>query len=119
MCRWCTPRTRSPPSRTHPWPGDTAEPRLREIGEQQVVDEADRLVANTETEAAELVSMYGADPDRIDVVYPGADLDCYTTGSMPKARAELGLDPASRLSPSSAVSSRSRLLMCCWPRRLR
>lgn len=77
--------------------GDTAEPRLREIGEQQVVDEADRLVANTETEAAELVSMYGADPDRIDVVYPGADLDCYTTGSMPKARAELGLDPGEQV----------------------
>lgn len=71
--------------------GDTAEPRLREIGEQQVVDEADRLVANTETEAAELVSMYHADPARIDVVTPGADLDCYRPGSRAQARAELGL----------------------------
>ena len=71
--------------------GDTAEPRLREIGEQQVVDEADRLVANTETEAAELVSMYHADSSRIDVVTPGADLDCYRPGSRSQARADLGL----------------------------
>ena len=73
--------------------GDTAEPQLRVIGEQQVVGEADRLVANTQTEATELLSMYGAAADRIDVVTPGADLDCYTPGSVAAARAELGLDP--------------------------
>ncbi|MDL9936133.1 D-inositol-3-phosphate glycosyltransferase [Gordonia sp. ABSL1-1] len=73
--------------------GDVAEPQLRVIGEQQVVAEADRLVANTETEAAELISMYGADPDRIDVVTPGAALECYSPGSRADARAELGLDP--------------------------
>ncbi|WP_439031751.1 D-inositol-3-phosphate glycosyltransferase [Gordonia terrae] len=73
--------------------GDTAEPQLRVIGEQQVVGEADRLVANTETEAAELLSMYDADPARIDVVTPGADLDCYTPGSASAARAALDLDP--------------------------
>lgn len=73
--------------------GDTAEPQLRVIGEQQVVGEADRLVANTETEAAELISMYDADPARIDVVTPGADLDCYTPGSVDQARAALGIDP--------------------------
>ncbi|MFW0795191.1 D-inositol-3-phosphate glycosyltransferase [Gordonia sp. CPCC 205515] len=73
--------------------GDTAEPQLRVIGEQQVVDEADRLVVNTETEAAELVSMYHADRSRIDVVSPGADLDVYSPGSREVARAELGLHP--------------------------
>ena len=31
--------------------GDTPEPRTREIGEQQVVDEADQLIANTAVEA--------------------------------------------------------------------
>lgn len=74
--------------------GDTAEPMLRLIGEQQVVDEADRLVANTETEAADLMSMYSARPDRIDVVAPGADLDTYTPGPAGPARAALGLDEA-------------------------
>ncbi|NDK92441.1 D-inositol-3-phosphate glycosyltransferase [Gordonia desulfuricans] len=77
--------------------GDSAEPRLRVIGEQQVIAEADRLVANTDTEAGELTGMYGADPGRIDVVTPGADLDCYTPGSRAAARAELGLDPDATL----------------------
>ncbi len=40
--------------------GDTPEPSGREIGEQQVVDAADRLVANTADEADQLVSLYGA-----------------------------------------------------------
>ncbi|MFT4127977.1 MAG: D-inositol-3-phosphate glycosyltransferase [Gordonia sp. (in: high G+C Gram-positive bacteria)] len=77
--------------------GDAAEPRLRLIGEQQVVAGADRLVANTETEATELVTMYDADPGRIDVVNPGADLECYTPGDRAAARVELGLDPTAAL----------------------
>ncbi|GAB93314.1 D-inositol-3-phosphate glycosyltransferase [Gordonia rhizosphera] len=71
--------------------GDTAEPMLRVIGEQQVVDESDRMVVNTETEAYELVSMYNADRSLIDVVNPGADLEIYSPGSRSLARAELGL----------------------------
>ncbi|WOC11741.1 D-inositol 3-phosphate glycosyltransferase [Gordonia sp. MP11Mi] len=73
--------------------GDTAEPMLRVIGEQQVVDEADRLVVNTPTEASELIDLYGADPSRVDVVVPGADLDLYSPGPKLAARAALGLDP--------------------------
>lgn len=71
--------------------GDVAEPKSRVIGERQVVAEADRLVANTVTEADDLVAQYGADSEMIDVVTPGADLDCYTPGSAAAARAELGL----------------------------
>ncbi|MFT3716808.1 MAG: D-inositol-3-phosphate glycosyltransferase [Gordonia sp. (in: high G+C Gram-positive bacteria)] len=77
--------------------GDTAEPMMRVIGEQQVVAEADRLIANTSTEKTELVEMYGADPGRVDVVTPGADLDTYTPGDKNAARARLGLDPADTL----------------------
>ena len=73
--------------------GDTEEPRLRIIGEHQVVDVADRLVANTATEAGELEAMYRADPGKIDVVAPGADLDCFTPGDRAAARADLGLAP--------------------------
>lgn len=73
--------------------GDTAEPMMRVIGEQQVVAEADRLVANTATEVAELIDHYGADPGKIDVVVPGADLDCYLPGDRQAARAALGLGP--------------------------
>ncbi|MEZ7238874.1 D-inositol-3-phosphate glycosyltransferase [Rhodococcus sp. GXMU-t2271] len=73
--------------------GDVPEPAARQIGEQQVVAESDRLVANTVDEAAQLERSYGADPSRIDVVAPGADLSRYRPGDRALARAELGLDP--------------------------
>ncbi len=46
--------------------GDSPEPPGRLIGEDQVVAEADRLVANTEVERDELITLYGAatGPDR-------------------------------------------------------
>jgi D-inositol-3-phosphate glycosyltransferase len=55
--------------------GDAAEPKGRVIGEEQVVSASDRLVANTPTEARELIDLYGADLDRVAVVEPGVDLD--------------------------------------------
>ena len=73
--------------------GDAPEPPMRAIGEQQVVDAADRLIVNTESEAAQLVSLHNADPARIDVVYPGVDLATFTPGDREAARAALHLDP--------------------------
>jgi D-inositol-3-phosphate glycosyltransferase len=61
--------------------GDTPEPKARVIGEEQVVAEADRLVANTPTEARELRDLYDADPDRVAVVSPGVDLERFTPPS--------------------------------------
>jgi D-inositol-3-phosphate glycosyltransferase len=55
--------------------GDRPEPKARVIGEEQVIAEADRLVANTRFEAQDLVSCYDADPTRLTVVQPGVDLD--------------------------------------------
>ena len=71
--------------------GDSPEPPLRAVGEQQVVDEADRLIVNTEHEAQQLVSLHHADPARIDVVHPGVDLEVFTPGDKLAARAALGL----------------------------
>jgi D-inositol-3-phosphate glycosyltransferase len=73
--------------------GDSPEPAAREIGEAQVVDAADRLVANTDEEARQLVELYGADPDRVVTVAPGVDLDAFSPGSRHAARAALGLRP--------------------------
>ncbi|GAA4694603.1 D-inositol-3-phosphate glycosyltransferase [Promicromonospora umidemergens] len=70
-------------------PGDAPEPQGRIIGEEQVVAEADALVANTEEEAGELVRDYRADPDRVRVVQPGVDLGVFSP--FPKAE---GGDPA-------------------------
>ncbi len=71
--------------------GDRPEPRLRVIGEEQVVAEADRLVANTADEARQLVEHYGADPRRTLVVPPGVDLDRFTPGDRAAARRALGV----------------------------
>ncbi|MFK4145766.1 glycosyltransferase [Streptomyces sp. NPDC004065] len=54
--------------------GDTPEPAARVIGETQIVSAADRLIANTEEEAAELVRHYRADPAKVAVVHPGVNL---------------------------------------------
>jgi D-inositol-3-phosphate glycosyltransferase len=71
--------------------GDTPEPPGREIGEAQVVDAADRLVANTGGEAGELVDLYGADPGKVRVVSPGVDLNLFTVGDVAAARTQVGL----------------------------
>jgi D-inositol-3-phosphate glycosyltransferase len=71
--------------------GDTPEPSVRVIGEEQVVDAADVLVANTDQEAGQLADLYDADPSRIEVIHPGVDLDLFRPGDLAGARAALGL----------------------------
>jgi D-inositol-3-phosphate glycosyltransferase len=71
--------------------GDAPEPMARAIGETQVVAVADRLVANTDEEAGQLVDLYDADPDRVVTVPPGVDLDLFTPGSRLRSRRLLGL----------------------------
>jgi D-inositol-3-phosphate glycosyltransferase len=71
--------------------GDQPEPTARVIGETQVVDAADRMIASTVQEAAQLVSLYGADPGRVVTVAPGVDLDMFRPGSPAAARRRLGL----------------------------
>ncbi|MCS7483038.1 D-inositol-3-phosphate glycosyltransferase [Umezawaea endophytica] len=73
--------------------GDAPEPRMRVIGEEQVVEEADRLVANTDVEAAELVKLYDAAPEKVLTIPPGVDLERFTPGDRGAARAALGLRP--------------------------
>ncbi len=75
--------------------GDAPEPSARAIGEAQVVEAADRLIANTAAEAGELIDLYDADPAAVSVVPPGVDLALYRPGSRTAARARLGL-PANR-----------------------
>jgi D-inositol-3-phosphate glycosyltransferase len=71
--------------------GDTPEPVARIIGEEQVVEAADMLVANTELEAKQLIGLYDADPTRVEVVHPGVDLDVFSPRDRAETRAELGL----------------------------
>jgi D-inositol-3-phosphate glycosyltransferase len=73
--------------------GDVAEPTARAIGEAQVVEAADRLLASTSEEAAQLVDLYDADPARVVTVPPGVDLDVFRPSDNRAARARLGLPP--------------------------
>ena len=73
--------------------GDSPEPTSRVVGEAQVVDNADRLIASTAAEARQLIDLYDADPARVVTVAPGVDLDVFTPGDAAAARHRLGLDP--------------------------
>jgi D-inositol-3-phosphate glycosyltransferase len=71
--------------------GDSAEPRGRLIGEQQVVDASDLLVANTGSEASQLVHLYGAEPRRVRVISPGVDLDVFCPADREVSLRRLGI----------------------------
>ena len=79
--------------------GDAPEPLRRVVGEQQVVEAADRLVANTADEARQLVDLYGAEASRVVTVAPGVDLERFRPGEAGnpqhpgrlRSRAELGV----------------------------
>jgi D-inositol-3-phosphate glycosyltransferase len=60
--------------------GDQAEPEVRLRGETEVVSTADRLVANTDEEAHQLVGLYSADPAKVWTVNPGVDLTVFQPG---------------------------------------
>ncbi len=77
--------------------GDAPEPLRRVVGEQQVVEASDRLVANTEDEARQLVDLYGAEAARVVTVAPGVDLEHFRPGEAGNpqtlARTMLGVPP--------------------------
>jgi D-inositol-3-phosphate glycosyltransferase len=61
--------------------GESPEPMIRVQGETQVVAAAQALIANTDAEAASLVSLYDACPDIVHVVTPGVDLYTFIPGA--------------------------------------
>jgi D-inositol-3-phosphate glycosyltransferase len=72
--------------------GESPEPMIRVQGESQVVAAVDALIANTDAEAASLVSLYEGCPDIVSVVSPGVNLTNFTVGSgKAAARKALGL----------------------------
>jgi D-inositol-3-phosphate glycosyltransferase len=70
------------------------EPQTRAIGEEQVVKASTGLIANTDAEAASLVSLYDACPDNVFVVAPGVDLQRFSPGiGKAVARVKLNIAP--------------------------
>ena len=74
--------------------GEKPEPKIRALGETQVVKAATGLIANTDAEAASLVSLYDACPDNVFVVAPGVDLQTFSPGiGKAAAREKLNIAP--------------------------
>ena len=71
--------------------GEGPETDLRLAAEQAVIDDADRILAPTPTEAAQLVGLYGADPRRVRLVPPGVDHELFVPGDRAAARDRLHL----------------------------
>jgi D-inositol-3-phosphate glycosyltransferase len=71
--------------------GETPEPAARLSGEGRVIEEADRLIAATPAEAAQLVGLYAADPGRIRLVPPGVDHQLFFPRPRDEARDRLHL----------------------------
>jgi D-inositol-3-phosphate glycosyltransferase len=75
--------------------GDDPETRARVEGE--IVDCADLMIAATDDEREQLVLLYGAERDRIEVVPPGVDHRVFVPGDRAAARRALGLEPDGRV----------------------
>jgi D-inositol-3-phosphate glycosyltransferase len=72
--------------------GDDPATRARVEGE--IVNCADLMIAATDEERDQLVALYGAESDRIEVVPPGVDHSLFAPGDRGAARHALGLDPS-------------------------
>jgi D-inositol-3-phosphate glycosyltransferase len=59
-------------------------------GENDIIRCADLILASTLDEAGSLRSLYGADPDRIEVLPPGVDHRAFSPADRDDARARLG-----------------------------
>ena len=77
--------------------GAGEDPALRALTESDVVRCADLMVAATVEERSQLVELYGAEPDRIEIVPPGVDHRVFRPGDRLDARRRLGLEGTPRL----------------------
>jgi D-inositol-3-phosphate glycosyltransferase len=70
------------------------EPERRVEAEAEVIGCSDVILANSVEEASQLRRLYGADPERIEIVPPGVEHAFFSPGDRVGARRALGLDPA-------------------------
>ena len=75
---------------------DEAEGDYRLIGEQEVIGEADRIVAATPAELAQLQWLYQVEPKKIRVIPPGVDLSHFYPISKDEAKEFIGVPPCER-----------------------
>ena len=75
---------------------EEAEGDYRLSGEQEVIGQADRIVAATPAEFAQLQWLYQADPKKIIVIPPGVDLSHFYPISADEAKEFIGVPPCER-----------------------
>ena len=68
------------------------EPQERIDAETRVVTCSDVLIANAEEERRQLIELYGARPERIEIVAPGVDRAFFSPGSVEGARDAIGYE---------------------------
>ena len=73
------------------------EPVLRLEVEKKAVPIADALIAFTAEEKDNLISIYGAQPEKVKVIPCGVDTDLFRPMDKGKARSELGLPNSSQI----------------------
>lgn len=68
------------------------DPATRSWVEGEIINCADLMIAATDEERDQLVALYGAEHDRVEVVPPGVDHGVFVPGDQGAARRALGLD---------------------------
>jgi D-inositol-3-phosphate glycosyltransferase len=73
---------------------ETSSQTRRALAEATIVGCSDLLLASCTVEADQLVELYGADPDRIEIIPLGVDHAFFSPGDRRMARRAIGLDRA-------------------------
>jgi len=97
------------------------EPELRIDTEREAIATADRIIAFSDGERDDLVRLYGANRDRVEVIPCGVELDLFRPMDKGKARGELGLDDtkvllfAGRIQPLKGLDILLKAVACLDP----
>lgn len=76
---------------------EESEAEYRLGGEKEVIEAADRIVAATPAELAQLQWLYGVKPEKIRVIPPGVDLSRFYPIPKDEAKEYIGVPPCERM----------------------
>ena len=68
------------------------EPKIRISGEKRIMSSVDAIIASSKFEREDMVRLYGASPDKVQVIPPGVNLDLFQPIDTEMARANLNLN---------------------------
>lgn len=99
-------------------------PQSRIDGETYVMKIADKLIAATPAEEEQLITLYGADPEKISIIPPGVDLKRFTPLDKKEAKKRVGISCgdnnilfAGRIEPLKGIDTLLRAMAIIQERR--